>query len=81
VSSSASTRIEPRVWGLAISPDGKKLASGAWDGRIKLWDLSTGKERANFPAHSDRVYALAFTPDGKALVSGGGIQPAGRGFA
>ena len=50
------------------------LASGAWDGTIKFWDVPTGKERASFRAHDNRVYALAFTSDGKTLVSGGGIQ-------
>ena len=50
------------------------LASGGWDGKIKLWDVATLKERASFTGHTDRVYALAFTPDGKTLISGGGIQ-------
>ena len=31
------------VYGLALSPDGKTLASGSWDGEIRLWDLEAGK--------------------------------------
>ena len=60
---------------LAISPDGKTLASGGQgelDGAICLWDVKAG--RAAIPrrllGHKDSVHALLFTPDGK-LVSGG----------
>ncbi|WP_435016541.1 c-type cytochrome domain-containing protein [Tundrisphaera sp. TA3] len=31
------------VYGLALSPDGKTLASGSWDGELRLWDLEAGK--------------------------------------
>jgi len=31
------------VYSLAISPDGKTLASGSWDGQVRLWNLDDGK--------------------------------------
>jgi len=31
------------VYSLALSPDGKSIASGSWDGEIRLWNLADGK--------------------------------------
>ena len=32
------------VFGVAMSPDGKQLASGGWDDRIKVWDTESFQE-------------------------------------
>jgi len=31
------------VYTFAISPDGKSLATGSWDGEVRLWNLADGK--------------------------------------
>lgn len=56
------------VTALAISPDGKILASSSLDGTIKLWHLATGTLQVSLPAK--HVTALAFSPDGRILASG-----------
>src|SRR5581483_1627946 len=57
------------VYSVAISPDGKTLASGSGDKTIKLWDLASGREIVTLPGHSDYVKSVVFSPDGRMLVS------------
>ncbi len=62
---------------LCFSPDGKSLACGSSPRRnsakdertLRLWDVSSGKERCIFDSHT-AVSALAFSADGKVLASG-----------
>jgi uncharacterized protein with WD repeat len=60
------------VRAVAFSPDGKILASiGGSFQQIKLWDVSTGREKSRFGEKLDSVFAIAFSPDGQTLASGG----------
>ncbi len=57
------------IYSLALSPDGKILATGSYDQKIKLWDVEAGKEIKTLSGHNGCVYGLVFRPDGKILAS------------
>jgi WD40 repeat protein len=55
---------------VAISPDGRLLASGSADKSIKLWSLPEGVLLKTLTGHTDYVRAVAISPDGRLLASG-----------
>ncbi|MHC5540297.1 hypothetical protein ACYOEI_18915, partial [Singulisphaera rosea] len=65
---------EGTVASLAISPDGRTLASGHLSDQdsIRLWEIPTGRRLGTLPGHKNWVRTLAFSPDGRMLASAGG---------
>lgn len=57
------------VMRLAISPDGRQLASTSMDKTVRLWDIETGETLQTLSDHTDWVLAVDFSPDGTLLAS------------
>jgi RNA polymerase sigma factor (sigma-70 family) len=61
------------AWGIAFSPDGKRLAAAFVHGEVTVWELATGKVCATLESPYGRP--LAFSSDGKLLAAGYGSTP------
>jgi WD40 repeat protein/serine/threonine protein kinase len=65
---------DPYKCKIAFSPNHPWLAVGETDGRIRLLELPSLRERLQFAATREGVTALAFSPDGRTLASGSGYN-------
>ena len=54
---------------LSFSPDSTQLATAGIDGRIRLWDTTTGAEIRVLAGHWQNVDDAVFSPDGLTLAS------------
>src|SRR5438270_9120582 len=57
------------IFALALSPDGRLLASACKDKTVGLWDPRTGEKVRILKGHTADVLRVAFAPDGKHLAS------------
>lgn len=68
---------EGRIYGLAVSPDGRTIAAGGWtgwewdrQGAVYLFDAESGRLLRRVGGFSDVIGALAFAKDGRHLAVG-----------
>lgn len=73
------------IGAIAISANGKLLASGSEDKTVRLWNLDKRTRILTIPAHTGAVKALAVSRNGEVLASGSDdktiklwLLPAGR---
>ena len=55
------------VASVALSPDGKRLATGSWAGHVRVWDWAGGKQLFDLPVGD--VARVTFAPDGRLLAT------------
>lgn len=54
---------------LTFSPDGQNIATGGEDGKVKLWNATSGFCFVTFPEHSASVSTVEFAKQGQVLFS------------
>jgi WD40 repeat protein/serine/threonine protein kinase len=65
------THIPGACLNLAFSPDGKRIAIGAKEHTVVIWDVESGQELTTLRGHSGDVCTVAFSPDGRWVASAG----------
>lgn len=72
------TQENPRVRAAAFDPvEPARIATGCEDGRVRVWDVSTGEESLTLiqSAHNGPVHIVAFSPDGSHILSASPAAP------
>jgi WD40 repeat protein len=56
---------------VAVSGDGRLVASGGMDGAVRLWEAEGGHPLAALRGHTGEVFSVALSGDGRLVASGG----------
>ena len=64
-------RTEGPIEGVAVSPDGKRVAAASWDDCVHIWTLDRSAPPVIVPYGSKYVFAAAFSPVRNEIAIGG----------
>jgi WD40 repeat protein len=56
------------VWSVSFSPNGEYIATGSFDGTVRLCNLE-GNQIATFVGHQGRVLSVSFSPNGEYIAT------------
>ena len=65
-----SVSVAGQICSLAVTPDWRRIVTGAKDGIVTVWDTIQGDEIESTPVHVSDVTSLATAPDGSCVMSG-----------
>jgi WD40 repeat protein len=67
----------PAATAVAFAPDGQTIASGGYDGLVRIWDRATRKERSAIRLGSQvAVWPIRFGPAGATVIAGADLNGA-----
>ena len=62
---------EGKIFALAFSPDGSKIAVGGVSPDVPIYNTETGELIATCSGHEGSIFVVAFHPDGEKVATGG----------
>jgi WD40 repeat protein len=67
--STLMTLPDAEITALAFSPDGSRLAIGAFDGTAGVWSIPTKQELVSYAGPTAAINSIGFTPDGNSVLT------------
>ncbi|EGG23816.1 hypothetical protein DFA_05952 [Cavenderia fasciculata] len=58
------------VWGVAVSGDGRRIASASWDMTCIVWDIASKQIAFTLTGHTNKLSAVAYSPDSRLIATG-----------
>ena len=67
-------RLGSTTYSVAVSSDGQRAVSGSEHGKLKVWDLESGRQVHFLEGHREDINSLVVSRDGRWAISGSGRQ-------